>query len=353
MQFRLNDHQVAFRESLRRTLDRVPHFADRMHAASPPQDANVDLIRQRLADLGVFGILAPETVGGLGLGFIEAAVASIEFGRAALPFPASEVVLATAVVAKMRPEAAEDLIAGTSLATCAVDGNICINGGRIYGDVVAPFAPGARWVTVPLDDREVIVIDLAGPGVSLSPLPSMDLSLTFRRVTIDAPDDGQRVPFPLTRGLRLLGSAEMTGAAQRCLDLAVTYLKQRTQFQQVIGRNQALRHIAANDSLACDTMEISVEYAAWAMDQATDDVELAVAAARAGCADHARNVAEHAVQMHGGIGFTWEYGLHLYLRRIVRLASHFGGITAEQRRLADLALDDDGTEVIGSMRSPA
>lgn len=158
-----------------------------------------------------------------------------------------------------------------------------------------------------------------------------------------------RAPFQLEAALRLMGCAEMAGSARRCLDLAVDHLKTRTQFGQVIGKNQALRHMAASDALACDTMEISVEYAAWAMDAAHGNAPAAAAeaaqalsAARPGIADQARTVAEHSAQLHGGICFTWEYGLHLHFRRIARLASHFGGVVAEQERLAQAALADCG-----------
>jgi alkylation response protein AidB-like acyl-CoA dehydrogenase len=352
MRFDLTDDQAAFRTSLRRTLEAIPALPDRMVAGT----AEAELERhggtaRKLAELGVFGILVPEEAGGIGLGFVEAAIAATEFGRAALPFPGTEAMLGTAAAAIARPQDAAPLLDGAEGATCALDGALRRRGNRLVGEVVAPYAGDCRWLAAAIDAGTVAVIDLTGAGVEVRPQPSLDLTQIFARVAVDLPlEEVEQAPFQLEAALRLMGCAEMAGSARRCLDLAVDYLKTRTQFGQVIGKNQALRHMAASDALACDTMEISVEYAAWAMDAARGNAPAAavaeaaqaLSAARAGIADQARTVAEHSVQLHGGIGFTWEYGLHLHFRRIARLASHFGGVVAEQERLAQAALADCG-----------
>jgi alkylation response protein AidB-like acyl-CoA dehydrogenase len=111
-------------------------------------------------------------------------------------------------------------------------------------------------------------------------------------------------------------------------------MKVRKQFGQEIGRFQALKHIAANDALYLENMRLAIEYAAWAQDAGSEDAADAMHIAKEYCSDQARTVAEDAVQCHGGIGFTWDYDLHLYLRRILRLGASLGTAAEHRERIA-------------------
>ncbi len=147
----------------------------------------------------------------------------------------------------------------------------------------------------------------------------------------DAPALSLGPPPNRWRELRIvLAAAELEGAAHTCLDLALEHMKTRRQFGQEIGKFQALKHIAASDALSIESMSLANAYAAWAVDAGADDAAEAVAIAKSYASEAARTVAQNAVQCHGGIGFTWEYGLHFFLRRILRLAASLG--TAHDHR---------------------
>ena len=119
-------------------------------------------------------------------------------------------------------------------------------------------------------------------------------------------------------------AAEMLGAARRCLDLSVGYAKVREQFGQPIGSFQAIRHKCAEMLLEVENSHAAVYYAAWALDARADDHELAASVAKAYVGDAARRVCGEAIQVHGGIGFTWEYDLHIYFKRAKALEAQYG-----------------------------
>ena len=119
-------------------------------------------------------------------------------------------------------------------------------------------------------------------------------------------------------------AAEMLGAARRCLDMAVGYAKVREQFGQPIGSFQAIRHKCAEMLLEVENSHSAVYYAAWALDAAAEDAELAASVAKVYVGDASRKVCGEAIQVHGGIGFTWEYDLHLYFKRAKALEAQYG-----------------------------
>ncbi len=336
MLFDLNEEQLAFQASLRRALAGLPVAADRMVAGtaeeSLPRFAEA---ARMLAELGVPAILVPEEAGGLGLGHVEAVVAAMVFGAAAPGLPGSEWIAASAVLAAAGGAELGPVLVGEAVATCVVSGRLTQRDGRLAGIVVAPYAAQCRWLAVPLGETEAVLVDLAAPGINLAPQPSLDLGHRFDRITVDCPaKDHPVVPIALAAKLRLLAAAEIAGAARHCLDLSTAYIGVREQFGRVIATNQALRHIAASDLLRCDTMALGCRYAAWALDVGEADAGDWLRAARVQAATQGPVVAENAVQLHGGIGFTWEYGLHLPLRRVARLASQFGSPGADQEVLA-------------------
>jgi alkylation response protein AidB-like acyl-CoA dehydrogenase len=148
--------------------------------------------------------------------------------------------------------------------------------------------------------------------------------------------------------LTVLACGELTGAAEHCLELTLRHLKERAQFGKPIGANQSLRHRAADDWMRVQGMQAASEYAAACFDAAQGapdalaEFERATHIAKAHCSAAARKVAEHAVQIHGGIGFTWDFGLHVPLRRILRLASAHGDSAHHLDALADRLLNGNG-----------
>jgi alkylation response protein AidB-like acyl-CoA dehydrogenase len=141
---------------------------------------------------------------------------------------------------------------------------------------------------------------------------------------LGAPGEGQPLLEALLRMGAVGASAEMLGAARRCLDMAVEYAKVREQFGQPIGSFQAIRHKCAEMLLETENSHAAVYYAAWALDAKAEDAELAASVAKAYVGDASRKVCGDAIQVHGGIGFTWEYDLHLYFKRAKALEVQYG-----------------------------
>jgi alkylation response protein AidB-like acyl-CoA dehydrogenase len=159
--------------------------------------------------------------------------------------------------------------------------------------------PGTRWCSLHLD------------GVSLP-----------TEARLDAP--GAPVLEGLLRRGAVGAAAEMLGAARRCLDLAVAYAKVREQFGQPIGAFQAIRHTCAEMLMEVENAHAAVYYAAWALDAGAEDAAVAASVTKAYVSEAARKVCGAAIQVHGGIGFTWEYDLHLYFKRAKALEPMYG-----------------------------
>jgi alkylation response protein AidB-like acyl-CoA dehydrogenase len=158
---------------------------------------------------------------------------------------------------------------------------------------------GTRWAHVTLDN--VRATETLGPPGSAAPL----LQRLIRRGAVGA-------------------AAEMLGAARRCLDMAVGYAKVREQFGQPIGSFQAIRHKCSEMLLEVENSHSAVYYAAWALDAGADDADVAASIAKAYVGDASRKVCGEAIQVHGGIGFTWEYDLHIYFKRAKALETMYG-----------------------------
>ena len=171
--------------------------------------------------------------------------------------------------------------------------------------------------------------------LALSPVAGMDLATRWVHVKLDgvpvAADavvgaPGQAAPL-LARLLRrgaVGAAAEMLGASRRCLEMAVGYAKVREQFGQPIGSFQAIRHKCAEMLVEVENSHSATYYAAWALDAGADDQALAASVAKAYVSDAARKVCGESIQVHGGIGFTWEYDLHLYFKRAKALEPMYG-----------------------------
>jgi alkylation response protein AidB-like acyl-CoA dehydrogenase len=313
-----------------------------------------------LADHGVFGIMTPATAGGMDLGLTEALAVALEVGRTQARFPVIETIAAAQLLAGTRPAAAEQVLRGEQIATCAAAGEAILvstrSGPLVRGRVTVPFAGDARWLALPVRKAEsdefvawAAAIDLAAPGIAVSRAPEFDLTYPMFHVELDTPIEPTDAKVAgLSPLLAVLACGELTGAAEHCLERSLRHLKERVQFGKPIGVNQSLRHRAADDWMRIQGMQAASEYAAASFDAVRDgvagtpfvpdDFERAVHVAKAYCSAAAREVAEHALQMHGGIGFTWEFGLHVPLRRILRLAASHGGVADHQNALAESLL---------------
>jgi alkylation response protein AidB-like acyl-CoA dehydrogenase len=311
-----------------------------------------------MAQLGWLGLPLPEVYGGSGLGLVETAIVLEEMGRAACPGPYVPTLLvaqtiadagtaaqrnrwlpavatggARAAVALLDAEWSWDP-AATATTAARTGAGWTLTGVKRF----VPWAHVADILLVPARTSEGLALFLVEPsaqGLKLAPLTGMDLGTRWTSLALDrvpvaaeaalgAPGQGPPLLQTLLRRGAVGAAAEMLGAARRCLDLSVGYAKVREQFGQPIGAFQAIRHKCAEMLLEVENAHAATYYAAWALDAGAEDAALAASVAKAYVSEAAGKVCGEAIQVHGGIGFTWEYDLHLYFKRAKALEPMFG-----------------------------
>ena len=309
-----------------------------------------------MAQLGWLGLALPEAHGGSGLGMVETAIVLDEIGRAALPTPFWPTALAARAIETAGSDAQQKrwlpaIAIGDARASVAfVDDDLdwspdaivtraekSTDGWRLHGlKRWVAWAHVANVLLVPARAPEgltIFVVEPSAAGITLSPVQGMDFGtrwshLTLANVrateTLGAPGAGAPLLASLLRRGAVGAAAEMLGASRRCLDMAVGYAKVREQFGQPIGSFQAIRHKCSEMLLEVESSHSAVYYAAWAQDANADDADLAASVAKAYVGDATRKVCGEAIQVHGGIGFTWEYDLHIYFKRAKALETMYG-----------------------------
>jgi alkylation response protein AidB-like acyl-CoA dehydrogenase len=324
---------------------------------------------KEMAQLGWLGLSLPEEHGGSGLGMVESAILLEELGRAAYPGPYWPTALVATAIGQAGSDAQKkrwlaaiatgDARGALALLDADLDWNPEAVATRAEKTTTGWSLTGLKryvaWghvadvLLVPARTPggvSLFLVDPAASGLQSSPVMSMDPGTRLAHLTLDRVpvrnDDVLGAPGSATprlaRLLRRAGAgaaAEMLGAARRCLDMAVGYAKVREQFGQPIGSFQAIRHKCAEMLLETENSHSAVYYAAWALDAGAEDAENAASIAKAYTGDASRKVCGEAIQVHGGIGFTWEYDLHMYFKRAKALEAQYGD--AEYHR--ELVLD--------------
>ena len=326
------------------------------------------------ADLGCAGLLIPERDGGAGASYREAAAAAEVLGSfvAPVPFLGSAVVATAALLsvgsqgrllAKMADGGVTAALAvpfatapgagyPTSVRVAGARPGDAANGvARLRGMVagVADALP-AGVLLVPADGvpNGLYLVDMAAEGVAKAPVTSLDMTRQLCDLSFDdAPATliasgqaaSQALEAALAGGAGIL-AAELTGLAQRCLDMTVAYVKERKQFARPVGSFQGLKHRLADLWVSVTQARAASRYAAACLAAGTPsdpgDVKVAVALAKAYCSETAVQAAQECVQMHGGIGFTWEHTPHLFLKRAKADSIGFGTADAHRAALASL-----------------
>ncbi len=361
MNFGFDEQQELLRESVRKFLDdQCPLSVVRAHAGSEVGYSR-DLWKQ-ISELGWPGLILPEAHGGSGLGFVDLVVLLEEVGRTLLPSPLVPTLLAGETISDAGNEEQcarwlPGIAAGTTLAAQALfdtvdlptpvgisltgvsDGDgYTLNGEKAYV-AGAPFADlfvvGFRTGTS-VDAVSLAVIEANAAGVSVE--PGAPLDATKRHGTLRL--DGVRVPGEAVLGPPGAGwaairrafdrgaaavTAEGIGAAMGMLDMTVQYAKDRVQFGSPIGRYQGVKHPLAEAYVDIECMKSLLYYAAWALDESPDDVSLAVSRAKGLASEAVNRIGVTSIQLHGAVGYTEEYDVHLYLRRSKWLRPEYGG----------------------------
>jgi alkylation response protein AidB-like acyl-CoA dehydrogenase len=305
-------------------------------------------------DMGLAGLLVPESRGGVGGSTREAAVVLEELGRSLAPVPfLTSAVVASTVLLDGSGDALAALATGDRTAALAVPlstgpgdvpRGVRADASGLSGTVTSiAGALEADLLLVPADTGSgIAVYCVATAEAEVRPVVSLDMSRQLADVRFDGvraepvvADGEAAVRRALMTGAALL-SSEQVGVARWCLDTTIAYLKERRQFGRVVGGFQALKHRLADLFAAVESADAAARYAVAAIAAGHRDADLATSVAQAYCGDLAVRVAEEAVQLHGGIGFTWEHPLHLYLKRAKADQIAFGTPGAHRAALAVL-----------------
>jgi alkylation response protein AidB-like acyl-CoA dehydrogenase len=357
MDFGFSPDQQLLRGAARAFLDEHVTPAVVRALWDDPRGERDDLWKE-MARLGWLGLAIPEAHGGSALGMVETAIVLEEMGRVAWPGPYLETVVAARAVQAAGTPAQQArwlpaIAGGAARATIAfldaqldwhpeaattraerAPGGVRLSGTKQW----VPWAHVADALLLPAREPEglsLFLIEAGTKGLSISPVPAIDPGMRWSTVTVDgvevgadarmgAPGAAVAILDDLLRWGAVGASAAMLGAARRCLDLSVEYAKVREQFGQPIGSFQAIRHRCADMLLEVENAHSATYYAAWAQDADAEDRALAASVAKAYVGDAARKVCGDAIQVHGGIGFTWEYDLHLYFKRAKALEATWG-----------------------------
>ena len=376
MDIGFTEEQELLRDIARKFLDsECPiKFVREMMATD---DAVTDQFWRQLADNGWLGITYPEDAGGSGLGLVDLVVLMEEIGRAVMPGPYPATVLlagaaiAAAGSAEQRREWLARIATGEVKATLAVTepnarwdaagitatarearGGFALSGTKMFvpdahlADVLIVAARSRDGSTME-DGVSLFLVPKDMPGLSVRRLPSIDETRKLCEVTLaNVAVPGSALLGELHGGWAPLQqvidraavalSAEMCGAAQRVLEMTVEYAKLRVAFGKPIGSYQGVKHKCADMLVEIENAKSLTYYAAWAVDEGAADAPLAVSMAKAAASDAGRKVCAAGIQLHGGIGMTWEHDLQLYLKRAKADEVAFGDASWHRERVAQL-----------------
>ena len=324
----------------------------------------------KLADQGILGGNVSEAYGGSHLTFLDYALVFEAAGQLLLPFPLVESYVVTAILESLGDNRVCErwlpaITAGKSIPTIAWgDGQGGFETGgvqsvkrpgriRLFGRrTFVPFADVAGLVLTPVYSTEIGGVFLAllepgRPGLAIEPLQSLDGSYPMASLSLDGyeleEEDIVRRGAEAWRRARTIALAalaqEALGVAEEVFRLTLEYVKVREQFGGPVGRFQAVKHAAAADYLLLESARVANRYAAWTVSEGNSDGPLYAKLAKAYAGDMARRVTGDAIQLHGGIAFTWDSDVHLYFKRAWRLASQLGRSTDLREQMARRIID--------------
>jgi alkylation response protein AidB-like acyl-CoA dehydrogenase len=317
----------------------------------------------KMAAQGFTGIIFPEQYGGQGMSAVDLILLMEEAGRALVPGPFfATVALAATVIDAVATDAQKkeylapicrgearstlaELEAGAGWGTRAGRKTTAVDG-RLTGEkLFVPDAAVADFLVVTAGGG-VFAVQRDAPGVSITPMPAMDLTRSVYAVRFDnAPAEKLGEASGMERATDVATAAlvaEMVGGMQRILDMTVEYAKTRKQYGKPIGAFQAVQHQCADMYLETESSRSAAYYAAWALDHDPANAATAVSIAKMYASDACRTVGNRGVQVHGGMGFTWENDLHLYYRRAKASETMLGDATFHRERIARLVIDARG-----------
>jgi alkylation response protein AidB-like acyl-CoA dehydrogenase len=333
-----------------------------------------DELWNKMAELGWMGLIYPEEFGGAGLNMVDLVVILEEMGRAVLPGPFFSTVcmgglaILEAGNSEQKQKFLPSIASGKTKATLAVleenarwdekgvklSARKSKKGYTLNG--IKLFVPDAHVADIIVcaghtsDGISLFLLDRQQAGVSTTLLKTMDQTrklceVRFAKVQVgpDAvlgtPGEGWKALSRVLDRSKVALCAEMCGGAQKVLDMSVEYAKMREQFGRPIGSFQAIQHKCANMLVQVESAKSATYYAAWAVANDVPEAPLAAAMAKAYCSDAYRQVSAEGIQVHGGIGFTWEHDMHIYFKRAKGSEVTFGDAAWNRELVAQYTLD--------------
>ena len=329
MDVEFTSEQDDLRAAIRELVADRATSADIRSAIAGPTGIDAALWKLLSGELGLTSVAVAEEYGGSGGSFLDAAVVFEEAGRALLPAPVLSTLTAASAVED--GEVLRAIAAGSGAAVAVGDPSRPLP--HVIDAHVADWlviaAPGGLFV-VPVSD-----------GVTVEPQPTLDPTrrestvdvsrVSLRRVA-DAPASARVVDV-----LRVALSVEAVGVMRWCVESTVDYLKTRVQFDRPIGSFQALQHRAADLVVLLESAVSTAYYAAWAVASAREELPVLAPLALSVCGDAAYRIAAETIQLHGGIGFTWEHDAHLYFKRATATRLILGDTHEQRLTVADRA----------------
>jgi len=367
MQFGLSESQEILKDNARKFFAGECPMNQVRKLAETGSAYDADLW-SKMAAQGFTGIIFPEEYGGMGMSVVDLILLMEEAGRALVPGPFfATVALAATVIDAVATDAQKkkylapicsgetrstlaEIEAGAGWDTRSGEKMAAVNG-RLTGEkLFVPDAEVADFLVVTAGGG-VFAVQRKAPGVSVTPMPAMDLTRSVYAVRLDnTPAEKLGDASGMERATDVATAAlvaEMVGGMQRILDMTVEYAKTRKQYGKPIGAFQAVQHQCADMYLETESSRSAAYYAAWALDHDPAQAATAVSIAKMYASDACRTVGNRGVQVHGGMGFTWENDLHLYYRRAKASETMLGDATFHRERIARLVIDAPGARPQG------
>jgi alkylation response protein AidB-like acyl-CoA dehydrogenase len=372
MNFGFTDEQELLRAEVRKYLDEKSPLVEVRAASESPAGFSRHRWKE-IAELGWLGLTIPEAHGGAGLGWVDLLVVLEETGRTLFPSPLVSTTVAAAALreagsaaqqARWLPGLADGSCIGT-LALQEAGDRLDAEGVRLAaqrdGDgfvlrgekLFVPDAGAATLFVVPFRSGPapeaigLALIERDAPGVAAKDFPGIDLTKRLGKLELDGVrvrrdallgEAGSAAPALgriLERATAAV-TAEMVGAAEGALALTVAYARQRVQFGSLIGRYQGVKHPLAEMHVDVESVKSLVYYAAWCLDESPEEAPRFVSMAKAYASEALSRIGIDAVQLHGAVGYTWEFDVHLYLKRAKWARAMYGDADWHYDRVARL-----------------
>ena len=362
MEFDFSSEQKLLKEQARRYLAEKASMKSVRAVLNGPQSFDRELW-SGLVDMGFTGISIPEALGGSGLGYLELCVVAEEVGRVLAPVPFSSSIYLAAEFLMMAGNEEQkhrllpEIVSGRGIGCLALTEGIGgasvdarVEGGRLSGTKIAvPDGDVATFAVVAArsvgagNALSLFLVDLGAEGIERVAVDAIDPTRSHAQIAFDRapaeplgqPGDGRRLLDAVFDRAAVLLAFEQLGGADRALEMARDYAQERMAFGRPIGSFQAVKHMLADMYVSATLARSNCYFGAWALSTAAAELPEAAATARLSATHAFQHCARNNIQVHGGIGFTWEADCHLFYRRSNLLALTLGSRPVWESRLVD------------------